>query len=162
MIKPAICYKEEIEKALGKYFYTDEMMFYQGCLDSGLLSVSDSNNGQMYGEKFQFAVLDKKEKLIGYIGYWVDYYSSCAYGFGAFSFDKGNIVVGEELFNLLERLIKTMHRVEFRAVSGNPAIRGYDHFLGMHKDIGKKHVLTDEFKDRAGNYRSTYIYEFIN
>lgn len=158
MVKPAICYKGEIEKALAEYFYSDDMMFYQGCLDSRLLSVSDiSDNGN-----FQFAILDDDEKLIGYIAYWVDYYDSCACGVGAFSFDRGNIIMGMEMFNILEGLIKTMHRVEFRAVSGNPAIRGYDHFLEKHKDIGKKHILTDVFKDKSGNYRDSYIYEFVN
>lgn len=34
MLKPAICYKAEIENALKEYFYTDDMMFYQGCVNS--------------------------------------------------------------------------------------------------------------------------------
>lgn len=158
MIKPAICYKEQLERALTEYFYTDEMMFYMGCLENSLLNISEESNGS----QIQLAVLDSKEQLIGYIAYWINYYSSSAYGFGAFSFDKGNIIMGEELFGILEELIKIMHRVEFRAVSGNPAIRGYDRFLEKHKDIGTKHVLTDEFKDKYGNYRDSYIYEFVN
>ena len=158
MIKPAICYKEQLEKVLTEYFYSDEMMFYMGCLENRLLEISDENNGG----QVQLAVTDSKEKLIGYIAYWVDYYSSSATGFGAFSFERGNPIMGKELFNTLEKLIKTMHRVEFRAVEGNPAIKGYDRFLKRHEDIGKKLVLTDDFKDTEGRYRDTYIYEFVN
>lgn len=159
MLKPAICYKDQIESALGEYFYTDSMMFYMGCLNSGLLKIDDHSDG----DKYQYAVVDDKgDKLIGYISYAVDWYSSCAYGFGAFSFGHGNPIMGKELFDLLEKLINKMHRVEFRAVSGNPAIRGYDNFLKRHSDIGNKHVFKDEFRDTNGNYHDTYLYEFVN
>lgn len=158
MIKPAICYKADVEKALAEYFYTDEMMYYRGCLDSHLLEVDDNSGGG----RFQYAVLNSKGDLIGFISYCVDYYSSCAYGFGIFSFHKGNPVMGRDIFYLLEELLKTMHRVEFSAIEGNPAIRGYDHFLERHKDVGRKHILTDIFKDRTGKYRNEYIYEFVN
>ena len=43
MLKPAICYKEQIENALKEYFYSDDMMFYMGCSCSYLLSVADNN-----------------------------------------------------------------------------------------------------------------------
>lgn len=159
MLKPAICYKDQIESALGEYFYTDSMMFYMGCLNSRLMEIDDHSDGG----KYQYAVVDDKgDKLIGYISYAVDWYSSCAYGFGAFSFDRGNPIMGKDLFELLESLISKMHRVEFRAVSGNPAIRGYDNFLKRHSDIGNKHVFKDEFRDAKGDYRDTYLYEFIN
>ncbi len=158
MLKPAVCYKEQLENALKEYFYTDDMMFYQGCNNSYLMEISDkSDNG-----RYQYAVVGNNDKLIGYIGYYVDYYSSCAYNFGAFSFDRGNPIMGKELFGLLEKLIKTFHRVEFRAVSGNPAIRGYDNFLKRHSDIGNKHIFRDEFRDVNGDYHDTYLYEFVN
>ena len=158
MLKPAICYKEEIENALKEYFYTDDMMFYCGCLDNYLISISDDGKDGEY----QYAVIGKDNHLIGYIGYALDRYSSCAYNFGAFSFDRGNPIMGKELYNLFENLINTTHRVEFRAISGNPAVKGYDKFLEKHSDIGKKYILKDAFKDSKGSYHDDYIYEFIN
>lgn len=158
MLKPAICYKAELEKALQEYFYTDDMMFYQGCVNSYLIEIADKGEGGHY----QYAVVGEDDKLIGYIDYRIDYYSSCAYSFGAFSFDRGNPIMGKELFDLLENLVKQYHRVEFRAVSGNPAVRGYDAFLQHHKDIGLKHVFRDEFRDLQGDYHDTYLYEFVN
>lgn len=158
MLKPAICFKEEIENALKPFFYSDDMMYYMGWTGSNLIKVKEESNG---GE-CQYAVVDRSNKLIGYIGYYIDIYSSCVYNFGAFSFDRGNMIMGKDLYNLLEDLVNTMHRVEFRAVSGNPATRGYDSFLEKHSDIGKKHVLKDVFKDSKGVYHDDYIYEFVN
>ncbi len=158
MLKPAICYKAEIERALQEYFYTDDMMFYQGCNNSYLIEVSEKGeNGH-----FQYAVVGDGDKLIGYIAYTIDYYSSCAYNFGAFSFERGNPIMGRELFDILENLVNKMHRVEFRAISGNPAIKGYDKFLEHHKDIGRKHIFRDEFRDAQGKYHDVYLYDFVN
>ena len=157
MLKPAICYNEAIENALKEYFYSDDMMFYQGCVNSYLIQIEDCGENGIY----QYAVLGANGKLAGYIDYRIDYYSSCAYNFGAFSIDRGNPIMGKELFNLLEKVIHDMHRVEFRAVSGNPAVKGYDRFLERHKDIGTKHVFRDAFRDLKGDYHDTYLYEFV-
>ncbi len=158
MLKPAICYKAEIENALKEYFYTDDMMFYQGCVNSYLIEVSEKGKDG----HFQYAVIGGGDKLIGYIAYTIDYYSSCAYNFGAFSFERGNPVMGRELFSILENLVNRMHRVEFRAISGNPAVKGYDKFLERHMDIGEKHVFRDEFRDAQGRYHDVYLYDFVN
>ena len=158
MLKPAICYKAEIENALKEYFYTDDMMFYQGCVNSYLIEVSEKGKDG----HFQYAVIGDGDKLIGYIAYTIDYYSSCAYNFGAFSFERGNPVMGRELFSILENLVNRMHRVEFRAISGNPAIKGYDKFLERHKGIGEKHIFRDEFRDAHGKYHDVYLYDFVN
>ena len=134
MLKPAICYKAEIENALKEYFYTDDMMFYQGCVNSYLIEVSEKGKDG----HFQYAVIGDGDKLIGYIAYTIDYYSSCAYNFGAFSFERGNPVMGRELFSILENLVNRMHRVEFRAISGNPAVKGYDKFRSEERRVGKE------------------------
>ncbi len=158
MIKPAICFKSEIEDAMKEYFYTEDMMFYQGCVNSYLIKVDEEGEDG----KYQYAVVGADNNLIGYIGYSIDYYSSCAYNFGAFSFERGKPTMGKDLFELLEKLVRDMHRVEFRAISGNPAIKGYDKFLERHKDIGAKHIFRDEFRDINGHYHDVYLYEFVS
>ena len=80
--------------------------------------------------------------------------------FGLISFYKGNALVGKDIFDKLEELIHKFHRVEWRAISGNPACRGYDKFVKKHN--GKKLILTDVCKDADGNYHDDYIYEIIN
>lgn len=159
MLKPAICYKEEIESALKEYFYTDDMMYYTGWIGDSLIKVNESND---YGDIYQYAVTGKENKLIGYISYRIDRYSSCAYNFGAFSFDRGNPIMGMELYKLIEELISTLHRVEFRAISCNPATKSYDRLFEKHINIAYKHVLKDVFKDKNGLYHDEYIYEFVH
>lgn len=155
MLVPAILYKEEIIKNMQKYFYTDDMMYETGCMCNWTPNISDCPNEGNY----QYAIVDANNKLIGYLSYQIDWYSSRAYNFGLFSFDRGNPLIGKNVFNKLEELVSKLHRVEWRAVSGNPACRGYDNFIKRHN--GNKHILKDSVKDRNGNYHDDIIYEII-
>ena len=154
MLVPAILYKDEIIKSMQKYFYTDDMMFETGCLDNWCPDIAEEPNETM----MQYAIVSG-ETLIGYLGYYIDWYVSKAYNFGLFSFDRGNPLVGKEVFNKLEELVSTLHRVEWRAISGNPACRGYDAFIKRHN--GNKHILKDAIKDNKGNYHDDIIYEIV-
>ena len=155
MLKPAILYKEEIIKGFQEYFYTDDMMFETGCMNNWCPDISEEPDEST----FQFAIVHN-EKLIGYLAYTVDWYTSKAYNFGLFSFDRGNVIVGKEVFNKLEELVSRLHRVEWRMVGGNPTERGYDSFCKRHN--GTKHILKDAIKDRNGNYRDDVIYEIVS
>lgn len=53
-----------------------------------------------------------------------------------------------------------MHRVEWQAVGGNPACRGYDRFIKKH--YGNKHILKDSIKDKSGEYHDDIIYEIVS
>ncbi len=155
MLVPAILYKEQIIKGMQKYFYTKDMMYETGCMENWTPNISNCPDAS----QFQYAIVDKNEKLIGYLGYTVDWYASKAYNIGLFSFDRGNILVGRDVFDKLEELVGTLHRVEWRAVGDNPACRGYDNFIKKHN--GKKHILKDAIKDRNGCYHNDIIYEIV-
>ena len=156
MLVPAILYKDQITKEFQKYFYTDDMMYVTGCLDNWCPNIVDCPDDKL----FQFAVVDDNKKLIGYIGYTIDFYCSRVYNFGMFSFDRGNISFVKDVFNQLEDLIGKFHRIEWRAISNNPACRGYDNFIKKHN--GNKHVLKDAVKDRNGIYHDDIIYEIVS
>lgn len=154
MLRPAVLYKEEITRAMQEYFYTDDMMYVTGCLDNWAPEISDRpDEGCM-----QYAIINNN-KLIGYLSYRIDYYSSRVYNFGLFSFDRGNPLIGKEVNDELVKLIHRYHRVEWRAVGDNPACRGYDNFIKRYN--GNKHILRDATKDRDGNYHDDIIYEII-
>lgn len=155
MLVPAILYKEQIMKGMQEYIYTTDMLYETGGVENWIPKIADCPEGW----QFQYAIVDKDKKLIGYLGYSVDWYVSRAYNFGLFSFDRGNVLVGRDVFNKLEELVNTLHRVEWRAVSGNPACRGYDNFIKRHN--GNKHILKDAIKDKDGNYHDDIIYEII-
>nr|WP_314462680.1 hypothetical protein [uncultured Clostridium sp.] len=160
MIKPAICYKDMLEKALSEYFYTDEMMYYVGDKDSYLLAIEDSgSNG-----KYQYAILDK-DKVVGYIAYMVDFYAGCVYNFGLFGFDKGNTAIGAGLKEIINYLVNmNFRRIEFRCIGGNPVKRHYDaymNYMDKHGYITFCHTLHGVMRDAKGIYHDEYIYEFI-
>lgn len=127
MLIPAILEAAEIKRNMMKYFYTDDMMFWTGYPCNYLPDIVE----QPDDSTFQFAIVNStKDKLLGYITYKIDWYSGCAYNFGIFSFDRGNITVGRDIANEINKLIDEykLHRIEWRAVEGNLVIRSYDRF----------------------------------
>ena len=156
MLKPAILYKEYIYEAIREYRYSEDMLLAGASICSWLPDISDEDNG---GTLFQYAICNKDEECIGYLSYTIDWYASCAYNFILFSFDRGNPSIGKEVFKKIEELLTKFHRIEWRAVSGNPAIRSYDRFCKKHN--GNRHVFKDSFRDYDGNYRDDIIYEIL-
>lgn len=156
MLVPAILYKEQIKKEFQKYYYTTDMLYETGGIENWIPQIAECPESW----QFQYAIVDNNKKLIGYLGYSVDWYVSKVYNFGLFSFDRGNVLVGKDVFDKLEELVKTFHRVEWRAVGGNPACRGYDRFIKKHN--GTKHILKDSIKDKSGEYHDDIIYEIVS
>ena len=156
MLVPAILYKKEILTKMQEYNYTEDMMYYTGYLGNSLPSIEENNDGSIY----QYAIVDDN-KLIGYFTYQIDWYSSCVYGFGLFSFDRNNITIGLDVYRELKKIINDyhIHRIEWRMISSNPVEKHYDKFCKRYH--GKKYVLTDMFKDRYGKYHNAVIYEII-
>lgn len=155
MLVPAILYKDQITKEFQKYYYTTDMIYETGGIGNWIPEIADCPEDW----QFQYAIVDKNKKLIGYLGYVVDWYVSKAYNFGLFSFERGNLQVPKDVFRKLEELVSTLHRVEWRMVGGNPAERSYDKFCEKHN--GTKHILRDAIRDADGNYRDDIIYEIV-
>ena len=156
MLVPAALYKEQIAKEFQKLYYTTDMLYETGSTEQWCPEIANCPESW----QFQYAIVDNNNKLIGYLAYVVDYYCSKAYNFGLISFDKGNVILGRDLFNKMEELVSTLHKIEWRMVGGNPVERSYDKFCFKHN--GKKHILKDSIRDAQGNYRDDIIYEIIN
>lgn len=156
MLVPAIMYKEQIAREFQKHFYSIDMFYETGGLHNWIPTIDESPDFSTR----QYAIVDKENKLLGYLGYRINHYNSCVYNFGLFSFDKGNQIIGRDLFNHMDELVQKYHRVEWRMVGGNPVERHYDKFCEKHN--GTKHVLRDAVKDEDGNYRNDIIYEIVN
>lgn len=154
MLVPAILYKDEIEKEFKKLYYTKDMFFETGGIDNWMPDVKDIPEDY----NFQFAIVSQNN-VIGYLSYYIDYYVDKVYNFELISFDRGNPIVGKDLYNELERLIKSHHRVEWRMVGENPVERHYDKFCKDHN--GNKYVFKDALKDCDGNYHDDVLYEIV-
>lgn len=157
MLVPAILYKDQIVKEFQKLLYTEDMFYETGCVGNWIPEIADCPEDY----QFQYAIVDsrKENKLIGYLGYTLDWYTSKAYNFGLISFDKGNFTLSRDLFEKLEELILSCHKIEWRMVGGNPVENAYDNFIKEHN--GVKHILKDSIRDRQGKWRDDIIYEIM-
>lgn len=158
MLIPAILRKEEILHEFRKMQYTDDLMYEVGRCDNYMPVIAEEPDKETY----QFAIVDSTDKLVGYIAYKIDWYSSQAHGFGIMSFDRGNPLIGRALFDVMDNLINKIkiHRIEWHMISGNPVERHYDKFCDKYN--GRKIVLRDTFKDRLGKYHDSITYEIIS
>ena len=153
MLIPALLFKEEILKEFSRIIYTEDFFYYSGytgCFE--LPDIKDCDN------LYQYAIVNKN-KVIGYLTYAVDPYVNCVRNFGLISFDKGNYIIGRELFNEMESLIKKYHRVEWQMIGGNPIKKHYDRFCEEHN--GRVVVLHDANRNPNGEYCDVYIYEVV-
>lgn len=156
MLVPAILYKEQIKREFQKHFYSNDMMLETGGLHNWTPDIDESPDFNTR----QYAIVGKDEELIGYLAYKINYYNSSVYNFGLFSFDRGNAILGRDLYNHMNELVQKYHRIEWRMVGGNPIERHYDKYCEMHQ--GTKHILKDAVRDETGNYRNDVIYEIVN
>jgi hypothetical protein len=155
MLIPAICYKDEIERLFARDIYTDRYFYYAGyahCNEPPTISPKEYN--------YQYAIVTSTDKVIGYLAYRVDISSDCVYNFGLYSFDRGNPLIGKDLFEKMEELVNQHHRVEWRMIGGNPVQRHYDRFCVKHH--GHKVILHDTCKDSRGKWHDEHIYEIVS
>lgn len=155
MLKPAIIYKEEIVRRFCECA-TDDMLYYSGSLGCSPPEIADAPDES----SFQYAIVDG-DKLVGYLTYMVDWYTSCARCFGLISFERNNTIIGVDVFKELRKLINEyhIHRLEWRMIGGNPVEKHYDRFCLRYG--GRKLVLNDAIRDRQGRYHDDMIYEIV-
>lgn len=155
MLVPAILYKDKIIEQFQMKFYSIDMLYETGSNSQWCPSIPDEPDEGC----FDYAIIDSSKNLIGYLSYQIDYYSSNAYNFGLMSFDRGNPIIGKDLFEKMEELVSTMHRVEWRMIGGNPVERHYDRFCAKYG--GAKYILHDSIRDKNGKYHDNVVYEII-
>lgn len=160
MLVPAIIYKNEIEQKSKELCYTDEAFYYGDGLGQNYIHVEEED---MYGELFQYAILNSQKELIGFLRYRIHWYNSCAHCFGLISFsNKPNGIIGIDLRNEFKKIMNQykVHRIEFRMIKGNPVEKHYQKFVEKYN--GRILVLKDAIKDKYGQYHDDVTYEIIN
>lgn len=155
MLEPAIAHKEELIALFSQVIYTEDFYLFSGYPHDTSLPNCDKNDAYWY----RYAIMDGKN-CIGYLSYYVDPVLDCVKNFGLYSFDRGNFIVGRDLFRKMEELANQFHRIEWCVIEGNPVIKHYDKFCKRHG--GRKIELRDSTKDNAGRFRNSYTYEIVN
>lgn len=163
MIVPAILYKEELIREFDKLRYTEKAMLFNGCIQDDSLQISDEPSEN----RFQYAIVDHNEQLVGYISYWREWYDDSATNFGLISFmdrieGRSTAPIMASAIREIIHQLDGVHRIEWRCIGGNPAARTYARICEKVKGYRFRNLwLFDVFKDRQGNYRDCYIYELI-
>lgn len=155
MLKPALLYTNEITRKFTEHLYTTDYFYYCGYYCGNSLPKIEEEE-----DLYQYAIVDSTDNVIGFLRYRVNDYNDTVQDFGLFSFDKGNPILGIDVFHKLEQLIKNHHRVEWRVVGNNPVKRHYDKYCKRHN--GYIHHFHETTKDKKGNYIDSYLYEIIN
>lgn len=155
MLKPALRFKNELLSKFAAVLYTEDYFYYYGYEDGSILPKIDE---QEY--VYQYAIVDKNNEVLGYLSYRIEPTTNCAHNFGIYSFKKGSYIVGKDIKTKLLELVEQCDRVEWCAVSGNPAIRSYDRFLkSINGRVRNKVELHNCIKDKHGQLHNSIIYE---
>lgn len=161
MLKPALLYKEELERKFAECLYSDEYFYYSGWEPGSLLPcIREEAN------LYQYAIVDKENNLLGYMAYQIEPTIRRASAFGIYSFDKGNYRVGKDIYDKVMELICQNASIEWRAIEGNPAIRSYESFIYKLKKYSFLSCYTTKLHntsiDKYGVYHDEYIFEIVN
>ena len=158
MLVPAISKKQELEQLFAEHLYDDDMFLYNGYPHCNMIpELTPKEN------IYRWAIIEKYgyplEKVIGYFTYYIEPNSDNVCSFGLYSFDKGNPLIGIDVYRKMKELVKNHRRVEWRMIGGNPVKKHYDRF--MRKMNGRKVLLKKVVKDGHGRYHNEYIYEIV-
>ena len=58
MLKPALVYKEEIQRKMSNYIYNEDMLLYNGSLEFYTPNFENEGDGTLY----QYAIMAKEDK----------------------------------------------------------------------------------------------------
>lgn len=106
MLVPAIIYKDELEKMFAKELYTEDYFYYYGYKYGACLPEITANDYDV-----KYAIVNHKG-LIGYFAYKIDEANDTVCNFGLYSFDKGNSIIGIDIYNEFKRLYDRHRRIE--------------------------------------------------
>jgi len=154
MLEPAIIHKAALDRNFAKFLYTENYFLYMGYRGGNELPEIRAQD-----DYFQYAVVDSKGNVTGYLAYHLESATDTVDRFGLFSFKKGNVLLARDLFEKLEELVSIHRRVEWRMIGGNPVEKRYDQFCREHG--GHKCTLHRVMQDLQGNWRDEHIYEIV-
>ena len=160
MLKNAKIYEEEIKVAMREYWY--DLRHQYVC---GWYGCQDFNVGESNYEAHTFASIDPETgKLLGAIGYNVDWASKSASGFFAETLvDGGSVIFAQNILQVIDDIFRKYHfnRIDWNCWSDNPTIRSY---RKLCKRFGGREVGTLKRKGRLidGFLHDSTIFELLS
>lgn len=154
MLKPAILYKDQLEKMFTEIIYTKDYYYYNGYAYEHELPKITLDFGL-----YQYAILDG-EDVVGFLAYRIDNSTDSVFNFGLISFQKGNLTVVSDVLHEFKKLNRMHRRIEWRCVGSNPVRFFYDKLCERYK--GNRLTLHDACATPYGTRTNCYIYEICN
>lgn len=168
MLKPAILYKDELQRLFKLTWFNDKYKFWWGSSYFSEFIIEDSS-----WNSNQFAVISNN-KVIGYIGYSIDRDANYAHTLSIISFadvldDVDNIdkreltiVFGNDLKTVIKDIFEKYCFIKlcFTVYIGNPVEKQYDKLIKAFNGriVG---IRKCEAKTFDGIYRDQKIYEIL-
>lgn len=153
MLVPAILYKEQIEKAFAAHIYDTDYFYYIGYAHGHELA-----DLQIRDNRYEYAVLDNDDHLIGYFSFTV-FDVDTVENFGLYSFDRGNPLVTVQVYQKMKQLVNKYRRISWRVIDGNPVKPLYDRFCNKYN--GQIHHYRECTRDDSGKLHGEYVYEIL-
>lgn len=129
MIKTAQLYEDELKRKFLETWYDDRYKYYT--MDSGYYQTSLSDNTKKH---HSFVSLDKDGRIIGYIGYEVNWEIKSALQLNIISFDFGNMMFISDVRKMIDNIFNkyNLNRLHFFCIYDNPALESYRTFIKKH------------------------------
>ena len=106
MLKPAAMYKDILMEKFTSVLYTEDYYYYCGYPGTGLPEIIIEDG------TYSYAIIDKNNNVIGFFTYQIFDLTDTVHNFGVFSFDKGNPIVGIDVYYKMKELIKNLNSKE--------------------------------------------------
>ena len=154
MLKPAAMYKDILMEKFTSILYTEDYYYYSGYPCAVLPKIYLEEN------IYSYAIVDKNDNVIGFFTYQILDLTNTVHNFGLISFDKGNPIVGIDVYYKMKELLKFYHKLEWNVVGDNPIRLMYDKFCARYN--GFVHRIHDSTRNLKGELVDAFIYEIIS
>lgn len=156
MLRPAHLYQEEIIEKMYETWYNPAYKYYYD-MEMTIPNFNVSNG------QHQFASVDEKGNVIGYLSYNVYIAASRANCFGIISFDKGNLTFIKDVYQMIDECFTKfgLNSVEWMVFENNSEVlKAYRTFV-KHRGGREVGILHDATKAYDNKLNDVIIFEIL-
>jgi hypothetical protein len=158
MLKPAIAYKDKLQKEYVNIIYEDKYKFWNFGVYWGTgFKLSEDTWNSM-----EFVSVNKNDEVIGYLKACIDRSADKVEALSAVNFGKMNPVFSKDFREFLHSMFDKFNfrKVEFSMVVGNPAEAMYDKYINKYggRIVG---IQTESTRIQGGKYCDVKLYEIM-